>query len=553
MVTATTDDPGASDVETDDHETPPPTFVLDRNPRLALYVFIAVEVLAAAVFLWAGRRRWFFHDEWGFLIDVDGGDVGGLLRPDNEHWTTLPKIEYRLLFNIFGLNTYVPYQLVTISLHLAAAALLRVVMRRANVSAWMATLVACVFVLFGSGDHNILRGFQVTFTGAVAFGLIQLLLADHDGKIDRRDWFGLLAGVAALMCSGVGLAMVAAVALCALIRRGWRAAAFHSLPLVAVYLTWWLVYAREDYESTAAPLRKVASFGWASVTATFDALGQFHVVGLLLGVLLIVGLIVALRKPFDPGVRRRAAASIGLLFGALVFVLLTAWSRAPKGAGFANQSRYIHVIAALCLPALALGLDAIVRRWPVLVPAVVAVLLIGVPGNVVVTWNQEGRGRGERSDREVYVAFARVPAAESAPDWVRPDPNSAGSLTLGWLRQAIALGRLPDPQNIDPVVADEATFRLALQQVPPPLKLEGCEPLTKPTTLHLDAGQYFGFTGSILVFETNKAPTREERILLKFDGGRRSALQAAIGPLDLTIRPEKGGPPSEVCEIRRPR
>src|SRR5262245_35843210 len=141
----TIDEPGdvASRLEKDGH------FLLDRAPRVALWVFIVVEVAALAFYFHAGRNRWFFHDEWGYLVDRDGGDLSSLLKPAGDHWTTVPIITYRVLFNIFGINSYRPYQLLSISLHLVAAALLRVVMRRAGVSAWVATLLAVVFVLLG--------------------------------------------------------------------------------------------------------------------------------------------------------------------------------------------------------------------------------------------------------------------------------------------------------------------------------------------------------------------------------------------------------------------
>ena len=54
-----------------------------------------------------------------------------------------------------------------------------------------------MFVLFGAGAQDILWAFQITFTGALVFGLVQLLLADHDGPVDRRDWLGSVPG-----CSG---------------------------------------------------------------------------------------------------------------------------------------------------------------------------------------------------------------------------------------------------------------------------------------------------------------------------------------------------------------
>ena len=61
-------------------------------------------------------------------------------------------------------------------------------MRRAGVGPWTATIVAAVFVLFGPGEENIVWAFQFTFVGAIMFGLVHLILSDHDGPVDRRDW-----------------------------------------------------------------------------------------------------------------------------------------------------------------------------------------------------------------------------------------------------------------------------------------------------------------------------------------------------------------------------
>ena len=66
------------------------------------------------------------------------------------------------------------------------------VIRRTGVNEWIAVggrfrVRACS----AAGWENAIRPFQMTFTGALVFGLVFLLLADHDGPIDRRDWFGL--------------------------------------------------------------------------------------------------------------------------------------------------------------------------------------------------------------------------------------------------------------------------------------------------------------------------------------------------------------------------
>ena len=106
--------------------------LLERNARLALIVFIVVEVVAVGLYLWLGRGQWFFLDDWDFLANRELTSVDDLLRPHNEHWSTVGIVLYRAAWNVVGIKAYWPYQLLAIINHLAIAALLRVVMRRAR-------------------------------------------------------------------------------------------------------------------------------------------------------------------------------------------------------------------------------------------------------------------------------------------------------------------------------------------------------------------------------------------------------------------------------------
>jgi hypothetical protein len=144
------------------------------------------------------------------------------------------------LWWIVGLRSYAPYLFVVVVMHLAVAALLRCVMRRAGVGVWTATGAAGLYAIFGSGADDMLWAFQICFNAALVLGLTHLLLADHDGSIDRRDWIGLVAGFLALMCSAVGIVMAAVVALAMVVRRGWRIAIFHGRPLIMAYAVWWV-------------------------------------------------------------------------------------------------------------------------------------------------------------------------------------------------------------------------------------------------------------------------------------------------------------------------
>ena len=338
--------------------------------------------MALALYVALGRNRSFYRDDWDFIVARRASDVGDLLRPHNEHWSTLPILVYRVLFHLFGLRTYVPYQLLAIVLHLTAAALLLVIIRRAGVDPWLATAAASLFALFGAGAENIVWAFQMAWQASLVLGLTHLLLADHDGPLDRRDWLGLLAGLLGLLCSGVAVTMVVVVGLAALVRRGWRVAAFHTAPLAVVYGLWWIVEARDEYSTHSGGLGKLTRFVADGVAATFDALGQLPRAGIVFGLLLVVGLALT-RHDLDRTVlRTRMAAPGAMLVGAVVFCIVSGMGRAGLLAGAPFPSRYLHLVAALVLPSLAVAADAIARRWPVALPALFVVLLIGVPGNV---------------------------------------------------------------------------------------------------------------------------------------------------------------------------
>jgi hypothetical protein len=267
-----------------------------RHPAaMALGVYL---VVALPLLLWLGRDRWFFYDEWDFLADRRAWNFADLMRPHNEHWSTIPILIYRALYSVFGIRSYWPYQLPVIVAHLAVVGLLYMVMRRSHVNQWVAAVAAGMFVLFGPGYENILWAFQIGFTGALAFGLVQLLLADHAGGLDRRDWLALAAGIGALLCSGVGITTAIVVGIATLLRRGWRMAAFQTAPLAAIYGIW---YVAENPKTAfgAVPISDGSLirvlFNWdvRNAERSFGALGHYSVVAAAMGVVMVIGLVLA--------------------------------------------------------------------------------------------------------------------------------------------------------------------------------------------------------------------------------------------------------------------
>jgi hypothetical protein len=524
------------------------------STRLALLVFAAVE--AAAVLLWLvyARALWFFADEWDFLAGRTGGDLGDLFRPHNSHWSTLPILAYRLLWWFVGLRSYLPYVALLVVLHVTAAALLRVVMRRAGVGPWIATAAASVFALFGAGYQNIVWAFQIGFTGALVLGLTHLLLADHDGPVDRRDWLGCLAGFAALLCSGVGVTMVVVVGLATLMRRGWRVAAVHVAPLALVYVVWWASIDNEPQETGQLRAVELARFVRNGVQGVFGALGQVTAVGLALGVLLVVGLAVAWVPLDGARLRRRAAAPGALLLGVIVFLLLSGvWRVGFLGPEAARASRYLHPSAAFVLPAVAVAADAVVRRWRFLAPVVLVLLIVGIPGNIrALTDYTHNQKQSQQDYRKMMLALPRVPAAREVPKTVRPDTSgfdSRQNVTIGWLLDGAASGRIPEAGQIPPALAAANTFRLSFRQTHTASRWTACQTISKPITRPLEKGEAIGVRGWFLrVTSAAGASAGTSLVLDPRDG---NTLVDVRGPLTVHLGANSPFFPVTICDLTK--
>jgi hypothetical protein len=535
------------------------------SSRSALAVFVVMLLVAFVALLAIGRYRWFTHDEWDFLAGRNGGDIESLLIPHNEHWSTLPIVIYRVLFRFVGLRSYLPYQAVLVLFHLTTAALLRVVMRRAGVGPWIATVAALVIVFFGTGYQNIIWAFQIGFVGSLVFGLTHLLLADHDGPINRWDGLGLIAGLAGLLCSSVALTMVAVVGFAALLRRGWRAALLHTAPLALVYAIWLSVFEdRRTAQGDGYPHHdlsspgQVARFMATGIRAAFDAIGQLSGVAWALGILLVIGLPLAWLRIDRADRRRRLAMPVALLAGAFLSICITGIARAAAfGTDFARTGRYLYLFAAMVLPALAVAADGLARRWRVLGPVVVAVLIIGIPGNVdALLQRRRSEQHLQAEYRRLILTLPRLRIAREVPRSTRPEQELAKPLTIGWLLDGVASGRIPKPARKRPVDAATATLSLALNQQPDAFGAKVCRNATTPRTLEIAPGRAIRIYGRVRVVYVTANGVRSRPVTFDPDQAlvtekgiahRGPRLVALTGPLMLALESEDAHTPVALC------
>jgi hypothetical protein len=476
--------------------------------REALISFIAIEVAAFPLLLVFGRHAWFTQDDWDFLSARTAGDLGDWFRGHFQHLVTLPILIYRLLWVLFGVRTYVPYLMLVIATHLAVAALVRALLRRAGVRPWLATLIAGGFVLFGAGGENILVAFQITFGGALMFGLLQLALADHDGPIDRRDRLGLLAGFAGLLCSAVAVPMTIVVGLAVLLRRGragWRAALLHTAPIGIAYIVWTFAAPKGQI---VANLRsrspaQITKFVGIGIEAAFGGLGQLPGVGIALSVLLAAGLVVAFRFRGEgrPLFADGRAAPIALMAGAVLFLFMTAIARAGQGGLLvllkdagpdrARESRYVYLIAAMCLPAIGLAAEMLIRKRKLLAVPIAALLLVGVPANVNELSDYSPHYATPPGTRLAILSLPRLPLSAQLRNTHTPYPDnrlSVEGLTVSWLIDSA--DKIPDPGPVKPSLAAGEVLEFLVQPSDPSPGIQ-CAPLTKPVVHVIGRGRTF--------------------------------------------------------------
>jgi hypothetical protein len=530
-----------------------PTSGEARHERAALIAFVVLLVAAVPiVLLGVGSYHWFFRDDFFFVAGRKATSVDDLFRPHNGHWSTVPILAFRMLWAVFGMRTYVPYQATVLAMHLASCALLRVIMRRAGVNPWVATVVAASFVLFGPGEEDIIWAFQIGYTGSLMFGLTQLVLADHDGPVDKRDWLGIVAGVLALLCSGVGIAMAIVAGGAILGRRGWRVAALHVAPVAITYVVWWSI----EHPQLANPFfgrpTPAVIFRWvrSSQIGIFLALGHFQVAAALLAVAFVVGLVLAWSRLPVSELRRRASIPVALLLGGLVFATFTSIDRWFQGAHSARSSRYMHIGVALALPALAVAIDALCRRWRTVGVVAIASLVVAIPWNATHFGDQAGFGSAYMNSRKrVLTNIVRLPEAREVPRDVRPIPDVfvGPDLTIGFLLDAESSGKLSVPKSpLSPDLTEQLRIGLGVGQWPDGTPTD-CIRRSGPMIVRPERGAVFGITTPLDI--ASRYGVGQVSHSVSFSPGNGNRLTIELAGLDLRLAPPKGAPFFTLCTI----
>lgn len=183
---------------------------LAAAPARALFVLAALA--SAGLLLALGWDLTFLLDEWSFLLDRRELSTDALLQPHNEHLVLGAVLVYRALLELFGMDSQLPFRIVSTLAFILSVSLLYVWIRR-RVGDWLA-LAACVLVLFcGAAWEDLLWPFQIGFFASMSFGIGALLALERGTPRGDALACALLVGALAFSSLGITFVVGAAAAL----------------------------------------------------------------------------------------------------------------------------------------------------------------------------------------------------------------------------------------------------------------------------------------------------------------------------------------------------
>ena len=380
-----------------------------RRPR-ATPVLLAAMAVAAAYIVVLGQKLSFLLDDWAYIVLRRTG-LEDWVRPDNEHFVAGPVTIWKLLIAIFGIDSMLPYKLVSTALFLAGVWFLFLWCRR-RVGEW-AALIGMVALLFcGAAFDDLLWFASITFLGSTLGGLAMLV------ALDRRDRTGdrlaCLALTFSLVFSSLWVAFAAGAALDIFLRRRerpWLARVFIVAVPALIYVAWWVGWGHEA-ESALSLHNVVRSPAWVfdSVAAAIAALlglaipaeGITTPNGLDWGRPLAAALIpLALWRLWKmPRVPRSLWVVIAI---ALVYWFLGGFD--VKSGRVASASRYQYTGAAFVLMIAAGLLSGVRLQRRLLIPALVVLAAAVVPNMVFFHEAYESYRRTSQIERADLAAL----------------------------------------------------------------------------------------------------------------------------------------------------
>lgn len=326
-----------------------------------MLVLAAAMVVQLVVAIVHTHDMWYMPDDWYFVTKrgtIPGWD-DGLFAPFAGHWMTGPVFVYRFMFEVFGMQSYVPYALMTILLHLAIVVALYVLLRRVAVGAWVALSVAVLMTFAGVGSEAFLWDSTMPQMGSLFLGLAALVVLAPELASQRRQLAACVILCVGVAFSGFGIGM-AVFAFAWLLGTQRLLVAVRTVgPSVLLFGVWFLAigHTGSPPRLALAEYLQTPKFIWTGLTETLGTASGIQGAGPALLIALFAGMLLLVEAP----IRQRYLAWAGIAAAVAQLVLL-AISRLSFGVESAAAGRYRYAVLVFLTPSLALLIGAVASR-----------------------------------------------------------------------------------------------------------------------------------------------------------------------------------------------
>jgi hypothetical protein len=216
-----------------------------RWPILLLAAAIAASTI---LILYLGRGQTPASDQWAYIYAYQPWSLESLLTPHSGHLVVFPLIVYKAMFEVFGLESQLPYQLLNLALSAIVAVLLFALIRKA-IGDLLALGAATLILFYGAGADVLISTSQITNLIGMASGLAMLLALRRESL--RGDLAACLFLAISLSSFSIGVAFALGAALTLVLRPpGDRLRRCWIVLAPIVLYAAWVIWSRKFHQQT---------------------------------------------------------------------------------------------------------------------------------------------------------------------------------------------------------------------------------------------------------------------------------------------------------------
>jgi uncharacterized membrane protein YqaE (UPF0057 family) len=214
--------------------------------------------------------------------------------------------------------------------------------------------------------------------------------------------------------------------------------------------------------------------------------------------------------------------------------------------GYAKSSHFVDVFVAMLLPAIAVAAEAVARRWRFLLPVVLALFLIGIPGNIEALNRTFGpyTAAFQSGNKQFLMSVVALPIAREMERSYEPNGLIDPGVSMGWLLEQRTNGRLPASPPLTRRQAADMSLTIAVGQNDSRSTAPSCQVVATTELRHLGAGRSLRFSGGDLDMVLVTTAGNSDRFTFRQSQGHSLVVFA---PVTVWVSPADSAEPVTLC------